>query len=227
MKLKCGLLIIFLIALSCTVKKTIAVEQSSELGSEVVYDTTLTIDSHVYNVTGLTGGPLFIADAKGDTLLKEETASDAWFERFNDDDYPDLRVMYMTNVPDIGNVYLYDSGNHAFRKIDDVSHFPAAQRLMNTACYYSYHRSGCADQNWGSELFIIKDFKTYCIGRIEAYGCANGEGDPKDGIYVYKQHGENDEGILINTIPIDTIGTYEDYKWGFIADYWTKQYRLF
>jgi hypothetical protein len=77
--------------------------------------------------------------------------------------------------------------------------------------------------NWMSNLFYIEDFTAIRIGNIAGYECEN-QGI-KDGIYIYQTRGE--EKKLIEQKPIQTIERFKSYKWGFIRDYWTKNYRQF
>ncbi len=78
--------------------------------------------------------------------------------------------------------------------------------------------------NWDSDLFYIQDFKAVKVANISGIGCSDKVGK-KDGIYVSKLRG--DKKRLMQTLPISTIERFKDYKWGFIKEYWTKNYRKF
>jgi hypothetical protein len=95
--------------------------------------------------------------------------------------------------------------------------------IEGTKCYYSYHRSGCADKNWDSDLFFIENFKTFKLGTISGRECENR--DEKDGIYIYKSK-ENKE-TLTETRDINEIHKFQNDKWDYIKEYWTNNYKKF
>ena len=165
---------------------------------------------------------VFVLNARKDTVFKLNEPGGAKFLDFNRDGYKDLYIGYMTNVPDINDLALFDTLSGKFRLVEDLSDFPASQKIKGTDYYYSYHRSGCADLDWGSDLFYIKDYKTVRIGTIEGLGCEN---EPKQGIFVRKVTGRKEK--LIRSFYLSTLEKYKDYKWGFIDDYWKHNYTLF
>lgn len=77
--------------------------------------------------------------------------------------------------------------------------------------------------NWTSDLFYIENYHCIKIGSINGYECENSE--IKDGIYIAKISGEKKSPI--KELPIRTLKRYKEYKWGFIADYWKRNYGLF
>ncbi|MNL73734.1 hypothetical protein D3C87_1992360 [compost metagenome] len=77
--------------------------------------------------------------------------------------------------------------------------------------------------NWDSDLFYIKDYKAIKLGNINGNQCENR--DIKDGIYIHKI--SNGKEIEIQRLPIGLIEKFKNYKWGFIAEYWSKNYRKF
>lgn len=167
---------------------------------------------------------LFLLNHKGDTLYQDSVYSpNQKFVDFNGDGYKDILIEYMTNVPGIADVLLYDKAQNTYKKVSDLQAFPAAERIGNSGYYYSYHRSGCADKNWDSDLFYIKNYKTVKIGNISGNEC--GDTDVKDGIYISKIRGEKQTQFA--KLPINTIRQYKDYKWGFIKQYWHKNYKRF
>lgn len=145
------------------------------------------------------------------------------FVDFNGDGYKDILIDYMTNIPGISDLLLYDKGIKSFKKVVDFQDFPAAKRIGDTDYYYSYHRSGCADLDWDSDLFYIKDDQTIGIGNISGRQC--GDTGLKDGIYIFKTVA--DVKTQIDHLPINTIKEYKDFKWGFIEQYWKKNYKRF
>ena len=91
---------------------------------------------------------------------------------------------------------------------------------MKTGFYYSYHRSGCADSNWDSDLFVIKNHRAIRIGNISGIGC---EGTGKQEFSSRKLEKKKKE--LIKEI-LREPGYYDD-KWDFIKNYWTKNHEKF
>ena len=77
--------------------------------------------------------------------------------------------------------------------------------------------------NWDSDLFYIKNHKAIRIGNIAGRGCE--KRDPDYGIYIHQV--KEDKETLIKKLPISTLHRYKAFKWGFIADYWTKNYKTF
>lgn len=153
----------------------------------------------------------------------EGSISDIKFIDFNEDGFKDIVINYNTNVPDICDMFLYHAYTKNFIKVEDFSKYPASIKLPYVNLYYSYHRSGCADSNWDSDLFKIVNFKTIKIGNISGQKCV----DPpdKEGIYIYKVNGRKKN--LVKTFTIEEPYKYKETKWGFIADYWKHNYREF
>jgi hypothetical protein len=61
------------------------------------------------------------------------------------------------------------------------------------------------------------------VGNISGRQCENsGE---KDGLYINKF--KDQKKILMKTMPIDTIRNYKNNKWGFIKEYWNRNYKEF
>jgi hypothetical protein len=127
------------------------------------------------------------------------------------------------NTPERFDLLLYVPATKSFRQIKNFENFPAPEKINGTKYYYSYHKSGCADANWDSDLFYINNFKAIRIGNISGRQCENS--GIKDGLYINKFR--NEKKILFKTFNIDTINKYKDYKWGFIKEYWVKNYKLF
>ncbi|GAA4753078.1 hypothetical protein GCM10023229_37640 [Flavisolibacter ginsenosidimutans] len=66
----------------------------------------------------------------------------------------------------------------------------------------------------------MTNYKAIKIGYINGEGCGI-----DDGIFIYRLSG--DKKKLIRRLPLDIIGDYKDYKWGFLKQYWTKNYPRF
>ena len=152
----------------------------------------------------------------------EEGFSSFKFVDFNGDGYKDLFIEHLSNVPGRCDLLLYDKLKKKFVLIKDFPDYPVPQRFKNTNLYYSYHRSGCADSNWDSDLFKIVNNKIITIGNISGLGCEN---DGKLGIFISKINGK--EKRQLKQYPIDKIERYKYYKWGFVDWYWKNNYRKF
>jgi hypothetical protein len=143
------------------------------------------------------------------------------FVDFNGDGYKDLFIEHMSNVPTRCDLLLYDKRTKKFVLVKDFPDYPAPEKLKGTDLYYCYHRSGCADSNWDSDLFKIINNKIIKIGNISGLDC----GDKETGVFISKIQGSKEQ--LIKKYPISEIGKYKNYKWGFIEQYWKRNYRKF
>lgn len=159
----------------------------------------------------------------GERIVLEDTLdffTDLQLIDFNDDKSIDIQIRFMGNV-DTQSLYLFDFSRNRFQKVVGFEKFPEAKRIkISEELYYSYHRSGCADNYWTSDLFKINDFKTTHLGQIFGEGCE----DPMQ-VKVYKI-GQNKKD-LIETLPYKVVEDNKENKWGFIADYWAKNYKRF
>lgn len=157
----------------------------------------------------------------GDTLYKNDNnPSEYLLTDFNEDGYLDIELHFMTNVPGVNELLIFDPELKSFTEIENFSNFPSSLKINGTDLFYSYHRSGCADANWDSDLFYLKENKAIKIGNIHTIECDN-END--NGIYIYKVNGENKKQIKL--IPIEKKDF--DNKWDFIEKYWTENYKEF
>lgn len=167
----------------------------------------------------------YLLNEKGDTVLKKsDYYFDAEFKDFNKDGHQDIILHYSSNASMVLDLFLYIPTIGKFREVKNFRDFPAPEQLKGTNFYYSYHKSGCADMNWDSDLFKIENSKAIRIGNIAGRQCDNRDGI-KDAVYIHKVR--NDKEKLFKTLPIDTIWKYKNFKWGFIKEYWTKNYKLF
>jgi hypothetical protein len=145
------------------------------------------------------------------------------FVDFNEDGYNDILFNYITNVPDINNLAIFSSDSTCFIDVVGFNSYPSSQKIKGAAFYYSYSRDGCADFNWMSDLYYIKNYEIFPIGHIKGLGCERNEDTV--GIYIYKTKDSSE--TLIKTYPIDTITKLDGYKWEFIEKYWKENYRKF
>lgn len=121
------------------------------------------------------------------------------------------------------DLIIYIPGIEKFQKVQHFEYFPSPQRIKGTHYFYSYHKSGCADMNWDSDLFYIHNNKAIALGNISGRQC--NDRDEKAGVYIHRIR--KGKEILISTLPIQRIWQYKDFKWGFIAEYWKKHYKRF
>ncbi|WP_286950652.1 hypothetical protein [Mesonia sp.] len=155
------------------------------------------------------------------TLYRNDNnPSEFIFTDFNGDGFLDIELHFMTNVPEVNELLIFNPKSKSFIEIENFSNFPASTKIKNTNYYYSYHRSGCADSNWDSDLFYLKENKAVKIGNIHTIECDN-END--NGIYIYKVKEENKKQLKL--IPIEKKD-FEN-KWEFIEQYWTENYKKF
>ncbi|MBX7153557.1 MAG: hypothetical protein K1X91_01255 [Bacteriodetes bacterium] len=194
--------------------------QSKVENDTILYSDTTVILGRTYYAYSLRNDLFLIKDKQDDTLLIEkELPPNFEFKDFNGDGCEDVMLYhYSSNTGGVYDLILYDRVKKTFRFIENFPDFPEPIKIRNTKFYYSYHKSGCADMNWDSDLFYIDNFKTIRIGNISGEGCNNR--NMKDGIYIYKIRGKKE--TLFTTLPISTIEKYTDYKWGFIKEYWTN-----
>lgn len=167
---------------------------------------------------------LFLLNEKGDTVYQDSVFSPYQkFVDFNGDGFNDILIEYMTNIPGIMDLLIYDKAERTYKRVVGFQNFPGPQQIANSKYYYSYHRSGCADMNWDSDLFYIENYKTVKIGNISVNQC-NDTGI-NDGIYINKIDGKN--RMEIGRLPIKIIKQYKEHKWGFIKKYWQENYKRF
>lgn len=163
----------------------------------------------------------FILNSQNDTIHNfSEGVSDIEFVDFNKNGYKDFLVHYFSNTPYVNDLALFDEVSNTFVLVDNFTFFPASQKIKGTKYYYSYHRSGCADYNWDSDLFYIENYEAIRTGNISGRGC---EREEETGIFVSKV--KEDEKTLIESFPREP-GYHHD-KWDFIEEYWTKNYKRF
>ena len=167
---------------------------------------------------------IYLVKNETDALLKykpEMTANSLQFTDFNHDGLNDCCVMYSSQTEMVEGLFLFDKRQKNFIWVQHFEDFPDPIAIDGTKYYYSYHKSGCADADWDSDLFYLDHFRAICIGNIHGLGCAP---EPQ-GIFIYKVTGKKRK--LQNNLPLSTLNRYEDYKWGFIKTYWTTNFLKF
>lgn len=186
------------------------------------------IDGELYRGVCNRNGTIVILNHKGKSvlLLKQKDIFDAGdfekveFKDFDKDGYKDLVIAYRSNVPEIYDLFLYNKSSKKFIQVKEFSEYPNSINLKGTNLFYSYHRSGCADEEWDSDLFKIVNFKVIKIGNINGRGC-----DDKPKILITKITGKHESAV--KEFPITEIDKFKDYKWGFIVWYWRNNYKKF
>lgn len=225
-----GFIFILSFTISCSQKNINEKEIVEDKGvgaiaeeSEILYDgtwradTTIIANQQFRAVYNEISDRFYIINEKNDTIFNEDLGLNFEFVDFDQDGYDDVLFTYMGNVY-VNDLLLYSPEKNNFVKVDSLTKFPDAKRIKGTHLYYSYHRSGCADASWDSDLFYIKDFKTHLIGNISVT-CTI------DTVFINKVR--NGKHILYQKFPLEVLDKYEEYKWGFIEDYWTKNYSKF
>lgn len=200
-----------------------ALDTVQQTDSSIVHVDTATILGQHYTAIYRTDDYFFVINSTNDTVFSnKELCPNFEFDDFDKDGYKDIRFHYMANSP-IEELVLFDKQAKIFRKVANFNNYPEPEKIIGTKYYYSYHKSGCADMNWESDLFYIENFKTFRIGNISGIECH--DRDKKDGIYINKVTRE--KNVLYETLSVEILGKYKDYKWGFIKEYWTKNYTTF
>lgn len=158
-----------------------------------------------------------------DTIYPKGLSYCKYFD-FDQDGYVDIMLAYRGNNTTYF-LHLFDSVNGTFKKVEDFLRYPEALPLKkNNKYYYSYHRAGCADMNWVSDLFKIENYKAIQLGHIYGQSC---EGEaPVINVYVVKDNDES-KAVIVEKLPyFINIPSFGD-KWDFIRKYWNKNFEKF
>ena len=191
------------------------------IDSTIVSFHTTTILGEEYRGFGTNQYQVVVINSKGDTVFNQaDLYFDFDFYDFNGDSLDDIVIHHLSNVPAIQDLLLFDKAKTGFKMVIGFDKFPDPKPILGTDYYYSYHRSGCADNFWDSDLFYIDKFETHLLGNISGNEC---EGEK--GIVVSKSI--DGQKRILDKFPIDILEKYEDRKWGFIADYWSRNYSRF
>ena len=150
----------------------------------------------------------------------EDNPFDFEFSDFNGDGYSDIRMNYVSNTPGLQELLLFDVKSNKFKEVEKFNKYPNSVKIKDTDYYYSYHGSGCADNDWGSELFKINGTEIIEFGKIKGLGCLEND---KNGIYIYKVN--DTENKLLKYIKREQ--GYWKGKFKFIEEYWTSNKETF
>lgn len=192
------------------------------IDSTIAFSDTATILSNHYQALVTQDFILYIIANQQDTVFaKTDLPPHQEFIDFNSDGYKDLAVYHGGNGSDRMEIVLFDPQTEQFVYVENFADYPAPKAIPGTPYFYSYNRSGCADQNWDSNLFYLQASKAVSLGNISGKGC---EGEEK-GIYVNRLQGN--DLLLLEKFPMEILDEYKDYKWGFIEDYWHRNWGKF
>jgi hypothetical protein len=209
-------------------KKSITADSSARDSEDYpLVSDTLKIDKQIFFVIqpdprSDDGRNLCVLNELNDTVYVHTRQGSNGFELedFDRDGNLDIRIRYISNPGGLSELVMFDKKHKTFKDIGDFSDFFSPEKVENTKFWYSYHRSGCADSNWDSDLFYIKNFKAIKAGNISGRGC---EGETKNGIFIYRVKGKKE--ILVEE-HLREASFYED-KWDFIEHYWKSNYKKF
>lgn len=203
-------------------------------GQQDRYDTTLLNNKLPFKINVKTSKNTFLltSTSKGkvtviDTIDFEEVAY-IKYPDFDNDGNKDILIDYYGNNSTYF-LYLFDKSRNKFIKIDNYMSFPDAMQLTsNRKYYYSYHRAGCADMNWVSDLFKIQDFKIVHIGSIYGNGCDFEVETNPQVIEIYKvlKNDESNKKLLVALPYLEYINENSE-KWTFAGKYWNENYTKF
>jgi hypothetical protein len=224
MKTVCAIFLITLLLLSTNSK-----------AQDYNWDTTLVINKRQINIATIDSDDDFIrlvATNKGKIIFEDKLykngLANAEVMDFNQDQNPDIQLTYLGNNPTYF-LYIYNSIENKFVNIKGFDKYPQPIKLKKDSnIYYSYHRAGCADMNWVSDLFKIENYEVIHLGHIYGQGCDYEVKRNPQQIQIYKVLANNSEKkTLFHTLPYKKVEAYKEDKWGFIDDYWNKNYSKF
>jgi hypothetical protein len=201
-------------------------------GQEYNSDTSFIINKQTFKIQTreINSDQVALKIYRNTKLIKVDTLdagglSNLKFPDFDKDGNKDIMLTYMGNNFTY-DLYLFDKTKNVFRFVKGFDRFPDAQQLKtNPKYYFSYHRAGCADMNWVSDIFFISNFNTIHIGQIYGKGCDFDIKAEPQVIKIYKIVGNSEDNEkLIAKLPYQkNIPEFGD-KWNFIKRYWEKNY---
>jgi hypothetical protein len=240
MKIDIAIILILLFGCQSPSQKVNSLINNDSISSSIEFslirfDTTLKINNQNFQikVRGLNNElSLLTAISNSDTALIDTVYGPAiaYFEYpdFDLDGNLDILFDYFGNNSTY-YLYLFDISSNHFVNINRYSEFPDSRHVKtNPKYYYSYHRAGCADMNWVSDLFTIENFKIIHLGHIYGQGCDADTANEPQIIDIYRIPDNNENAkILIEELPyLKYIPKFGD-KWDFIEKYWNSNYQKF
>ena len=192
--------------------------------STAAFANKFTIRKHRY-VGYIRDSQFFITRPNGSILIKMKGDYNGWeLKDVDGDGFKDILVNISGNTPAVNDLLLFLPAKKNFKKVGDFSKFPDAHKIAGTKYYYSYHKSGCADMNWDSDLFYINNHHAIRIGNIYGEQCSE-NGDKEGKLLISRINGVKKR--LVETKSSKVLSRYKENKWGFLKAYWSKNYRLF
>jgi hypothetical protein len=196
-------------------------------------DTTYTINNRTFRIstTDLSVEFVLLVASHNSEPALTDTINSAGlanieFPDFNSDGYLDIKLTYLGNSG-INFLYLFDQTSSIFKNVKGFDDYPEATQLKaNPEFYYSYHKAGCADMNWISDLFRIENFKTIKLGQIHGQGCEAEEAPQMIEIFKMQQLGQEKRELVEKHSYIEMIPDHID-KWAFIEKYWSNKHNMF
>jgi hypothetical protein len=196
-------------------------------GQEVLWDSTFVVQNNEFKVLACrakSGSFAQLIKSGKDTLTIDGVSGNIEILKYDNDEFPDITFSYLGNNY-TADLFLYDRKSQTYKQVDGFTEVSDSKKLdTNPNYYFSYHRAGCADMNWMSDLFYIDNFKIYQIGEIYGKGC---DSEESKRVIEISKIVTLDKIFIIETLPIEAIEPYKDYKWGFIKDYWNKNLEKF
>ncbi|SHL07782.1 hypothetical protein [Flavobacterium chilense] len=200
-------------------------KENRQLNSDIFLTDTLAINKHYYIQKSRNKSFYCLTSINGDTIIKP---ADYYFDieylDINEDGYDDIRIYFVSNIPNQCDNYLYNKELQKFILIQDCE--LDIQKIKGVPFYYSYNKAGCSDLNWESHLSKIENFKLINYGYILGHGCDFEVEKNPQSISVYKIISPKAMKLIQKLPYLKNIPKNED-KWSFIERYWQKNYRTF
>lgn len=206
----------------------------SAYAQEPKLDTTIVINTHKFHIkTSIATDEIgTILTIKRDSrIIQYDSLGQIWRMKLNDfdsDGFPDISIGFgsFTNIYYSAGLLLFDTITNDFINVAGFENCEGADPLKaNRHYYYSYQKTGCADNNWYSVLFTLKDFKMNIIGTMDGEGCD--KDSTKWVISIYKGSMDKQDTIPIEQIPYSKAYPGGYGKFNFIDKYWNTNYKKF
>ena len=149
----------------------------------IVWDTSYVIEENTFRIVAHASDStnyFHVIKDKKDTTTYYGFYFDIYTTNFNNDSFPDIHTSIHGTLSN--ELLLYDPVKKEYVPVANMTEFNEAKAIKaSDNLYYSHRRAGCADQNWTSSLFTIKNYEPIQIGYFYANGC--GDFDEKISFY--------------------------------------------
>lgn len=201
------------------------VKQNVVHNCDSIVESRLIINSNTYSYSILNGQPYMITNwFRKDTIIPPNNYySSLEIIDLNKDGYDDIRVYAFSNTSNQCDTYLFNSLDSTFTLLKGT--MLDLVKLGDTEFYHYYAANGCADDDWESELGIIKDFEFQPVASIQGYGC-EAKGSNRN-IIIRKWSRDQQKWNILETLNFESNINYKHDKWSFINAYWEKNYKKF